>query len=121
VPVPSVIRDRVRDEIERELAALVPRIVAALRPQRIILFGSAARGRAGEMSDIDLCVVANTDLKFHDRMGLVLDLYQGERELQVLVYTPEEWRRMLAQGRDLIRTIATEGRVLYESEEAETD
>ncbi len=114
--IPSVIRDRVRDEIERELAALVPRIVEALHPDRVILFGSAARGRAGEMSDIDLCVIADTDLKFHDRMGLVLGLYQGQRELQVLVYTPEEWRRMLAEGRDFIRTIRDEGRVLYQSE-----
>jgi len=65
------------------------------------------------MSDIDLCVIAPTDLKFHDRMGVVLDLYHGDRELQVLVYTPEEWQRMLAQGRDFIRTIASEGRVLY--------
>jgi len=111
--IPSVIRDRVRDEIERELAVLVPQIVAALHPRQIILFGSAARGRAGEMSDLDLCVIANTDLKFHDRMGLVQDLYHGDRELQVLVYTPEEWQRMLEEGRDFIRTIAAEGRVLY--------
>ncbi len=111
--IPSIVRDRVRDEIEREPAALVPQIVATLHPRQIILFGSAARGRAGEMSDVDLCVIADTDLKFHDRMGVVLDLYQGERELQVLVYTPEEWQRMLAEGRDFIRTIATEGRVLY--------
>ena len=111
--IPSIVRDRVRDKIERDLAALVPQIVATLHPRQIILFGSAARGRAGEMSDIDLCVIADTDLKFHDRMGLVQDLYQGERELQVLVYTPEEWERMLTEGRDFIRTIATEGRVLY--------
>jgi predicted nucleotidyltransferase len=111
--IPSIIRDRVRDEIERELGALVPQIVAALHPQQVLLFGSAARGRAGEMSDIDLCVIADTNLKFHDRMGLVLDLYQGDRELQVLVYTPEEWQRMLAEGRDFIRTIACEGRVLH--------
>jgi len=91
MPIPTVIYDRVRDEIERELAALVPRIVATLQPRQVILFGSAARGRAGEMSDMDLCVIAETDLKFHDRMGLVQDLYQGARELQVLVYTPEEW------------------------------
>jgi predicted nucleotidyltransferase len=114
--VPSVIRDRVRDEIERDLAELVPRIVETLNPRKIILFGSASRGRAGEMSDIDLCIVADTELKFFDRAIKVQHLYQGKRELQVLVYTQEEWQQMLDEERDFIRTIAEEGRVLYERE-----
>jgi predicted nucleotidyltransferase len=37
---------------------LVARIVEAARPERIILFGSAARGEAGRHSDIDVLVVA---------------------------------------------------------------
>lgn len=36
---------------------LVNRIVAAVQPRRIILFGSAARGEAGERSDVDVLVV----------------------------------------------------------------
>lgn len=115
MPIPRVIFDRVRGEIERELADLVPRIVEELHPQKIILFGSAARGEAGEMSDIDLCVIADTDLRFFDRMSAVQKLWQGNRELQVFVYTPDEWRRMREEGRDFIRTIVEEGRVLYEA------
>ncbi len=115
MPIPRIIFDRVRDEIERELADWVPRIVAEMKPERIILFGSAARGEAGEDSDIDLCVVADTELKFFDRMGKVIDLYPGRRRVEVLVYTPAEWRRMLEEGRDFIRTIVDEGRVLYEA------
>jgi uncharacterized protein Smg (DUF494 family) len=42
-------------------------------------------------------------------------LWQGNRELQVFVYTPEEWRRMREEGRGFIRTIVDEGRVLYEA------
>jgi predicted nucleotidyltransferase len=115
VPIPRVIFDRVRGEIERELADLVPRIVEELRPQKIILFGSAARGEAGEMSDIDLCVIADTDLPFFDRVSAVHKLWQGNRVLQVFVYTPGEWRRMREEGRGFIRTIVEEGRVLYEA------
>jgi len=37
---------------------LVARIVAAVRPERIILFGSHARGEARADSDIDVLVVA---------------------------------------------------------------
>ena len=115
MPIPRVIIDRVRDEIGRELAAWVPRIVAELRPRRVMLFGSAARDEAGEDSDIDLCVIAETKLGFFDRIGMVKGLYQGDRTVEALVYTPEEWQQMLDEGRSFARTIAAEGRLLYES------
>ncbi len=114
MPVPGHIRARVREEIERELTEWVDRIVAEMRPQRVIVFGSVARGEAGEESDIDLAVIAETELSFFDRIGQALALYNGRREVQALVYTPEEWNRMRAEGRDFLRTIEEEGRVLYE-------
>ncbi|MGH8067576.1 MAG: nucleotidyltransferase domain-containing protein [Candidatus Entotheonellia bacterium] len=39
------------------LANIVQRIVVAVRPKRILLFGSAAQGRMGPDSDVDLLVV----------------------------------------------------------------
>lgn len=42
-------------------AQLLDRIVAHFRPQRVILFGSAARGEAGADSDLDLVVVVDDD------------------------------------------------------------
>ena len=40
-----------------ELDLIVQRIMDVFHPLRIILFGSAARGEAGQDSDIDLLVV----------------------------------------------------------------
>src|SRR5215472_9353116 len=40
---------------------LLDRVVAHFHPQRVILFGSAARGEAGSESDIDLLVVVDDD------------------------------------------------------------
>jgi uncharacterized protein len=114
MPFPSIIRDRVRREIERDLNDWVPRIVEAMRPEQVILFGSAARGEAGDGSDIDLVVVADSEAGFFDRIGQAMDLYRGEREINVLVYTPHEWQRMLAEGRRFILTIVAEGVVLYD-------
>ena len=116
MPIPRLIFDRVRDEIERELADWVPRIIAELHPRRVILFGSAARDEAGEDSDIDLAVIADTDLEWFDRMARVIRLYQGKRRTEVFVYTPAEWEQMVAGGRDFIHTVLDEGRVLYSSE-----
>jgi len=39
------------------LDRLVSRIVEAVHPRRIVLFGSAARGQMGPHSDVDLLVV----------------------------------------------------------------
>jgi uncharacterized protein len=41
---------------------LLGSVVAYFRPQRIILFGSAARGEAGPESDLDLVVVLDDDV-----------------------------------------------------------
>lgn len=46
-----------REITEAELAELVRRVVEAVHPLRIILFGSAARGEMTEDSDVDLVVV----------------------------------------------------------------
>lgn len=114
MPIPRTIFERVQREIEEELAVWVPRIVAEMRPEKIILFGSAARGEAAEDSDIDLVVIADTEMGFFDRIGKALGLYGGKREAQVLVYTPAEWQGMLAEGRSFARTVNSDGRVMYE-------
>ncbi len=40
-----------------KLDDIIRRIVQTVKPERIILFGSAARGEAGPHSDIDLLVI----------------------------------------------------------------
>jgi predicted nucleotidyltransferase len=89
-------------ELERTLADLVRAIVASLDPERILLFGSFVRGDQNRASDIDLVVVAHTTLPFCDRIGRVLEAchpISPRRPVEALVYTPEEWQRMLAEGR----------------------
>ena len=41
------------------ISVMVDRIVAQFQPNRIILFGSQARGNTDESSDVDLMVVLN--------------------------------------------------------------
>ncbi|MGQ9919054.1 MAG: nucleotidyltransferase domain-containing protein, partial [Bryobacteraceae bacterium] len=42
--------------VEREIQRIVRRIVRQFHPERVILFGSHARGEAGPDSDVDLLV-----------------------------------------------------------------
>jgi predicted nucleotidyltransferase len=58
-----------RDNIVEEV---VRRLVGFYRPDRIYLFGSAARGDAGLDSDLDFCVVLPDDAPpalYCDRSG----------------------------------------------------
>ena len=87
--------------------------------ERILLFGSRARGEADAFSDLDLIMVRRTSSRFLERLG---EAYQRLAEaalrlgvdVDVLVYTPAEYRRLLAEGNPLVTQAHWEGRVLYE-------
>ena len=92
------------------------RLVSLLKeyqPERIILFGSHARGEAGEHSDYDIVVIKRTDRSFLERLqDMVPYLVAFDRPAEILVYTPDEFERMGESG--LGRIVRKEGIVLYE-------
>jgi predicted nucleotidyltransferase len=106
-----------------ELEAYLARITGALRrtfsAQRIVLFGSFARGDQNRASDLDVVVIADTNLPFCDRIGLALRACsEASRRLpvEVLVYTPVEWDRMVSERHSFARLIEREGRILHDEQ-----
>jgi predicted nucleotidyltransferase len=59
----------VRQEV---LEQIIQRIVEVAQPERVILFGSAARGDMGPHSDVDLLVVKSGEF---DQSRLMEDIY----------------------------------------------
>jgi predicted nucleotidyltransferase len=93
---------------------MVKRIVKKFHPERIILFGSHARGDTGPDSDIDLLVVMKSDGSVRDqRLAILGALHDIPIPVDVIVSTPEDfaWRK------DIVGTIewpaTREGKVLY--------
>jgi predicted nucleotidyltransferase len=86
---------------------------AALGVQRVIIFGSQARGEAGLASDLDLLMVWDTPLGFLERTVELYRHLQPEVAVDLLVYTPHEMIRMAQTP--LVRRALAEGRVLYEA------
>lgn len=64
------------------------------RVESAYVFGSLAEGRATRDSDIDLLLVVQTDKPFLERWRDFADVLQGEYAIDLLVYTPEEFRRL---------------------------
>lgn len=103
-----------RERIRRALETAVRQIVEGYDPERIMVFGSLARGDLHEDSDIDLLVVKRTDRPFLRRIDDVLALLDVGVPVHALVYTPEELQRLVAERRDFILAALEEGRVVYE-------
>lgn len=104
------VRERARATIDQ----VVDCIVRHYDPEKIIVFGSYARGDIHEGSDLDLLIVKDTAERFTDRIGDVLRLCDFDIPVEPLVYTPDELRRMAERGNDFILTALGEGKVVYE-------
>ena len=96
------------------LAEVVRRIVEVARPERIILFGSAARGEAGPDSDLDLLVVKRG---VEHRRRLAQRIYKRllgvEVPVDVLVVTPDDIEEFRDKVGTIIGPALREGREVY--------
>ncbi|WHZ27537.1 MAG: hypothetical protein OJF51_002334 [Nitrospira sp.] len=90
-------------------------IVERFRPRRIMVFGSYARGEAGPDSDLDLFIEMDTPHRPPDRAIAISEVF-GLRPwpMDIVVYTPEEVRRLRNINGTLLSVIEKEGKVLYE-------
>jgi predicted nucleotidyltransferase len=99
---------------EEFLQIITTRIAEAIHPQKIILFGSWARGERGSHSDIDLLIIQESNLPRPQRYAQVRRLFWGMGlPMDILVYTPEEFARYQSVPGSFTYTVAREGRVLY--------
>ena len=72
------------------LAAIVQRVVEVARPDRIILFGSAARGEMGPNSDIDLLVIKSGRFNHRRVLTTIYRHQPGDlAAVDVVLATPE--------------------------------
>ena len=79
---------------ETKLEEIVRRLVAAIDPDKIILFGSRARGQSHDQSDVDWLIVKPCPEPRHRRVGAAYQALWGiAAPTDILWYTPEESRR----------------------------
>ncbi len=101
--------------VQERIEEMVQRIVSQFHPDKIILFGSHARGEAGPDSDVDLLVVMQPHGSKRERVVEVYGLLAGMGvPKDVMIVTPEEFDIYRDAPGTVIRTACREGKVLYD-------
>ncbi len=100
---------------EGKIQQAAQKIVDAVHPEKIILFGSYAYGKPTIDSDVDLLVVMESAASIRERAIKVSEiLYPRPFPLDVITRTPAELQERLEIGDCFFEEIVTKGKVLYE-------
>lgn len=100
----------------RILADVVQRVLEAAKPDKIILFGSAARGEMGRNSDLDLLVIKSGKFS-HWRLltSIYRHLHGDKAAVDVVLATPEDIQRYGDSPYLVYYPALREGKVVYGS------
>ena len=85
-------------------------------PEKIILFGSYARGDAGKYSDVDILLIMNYEGSAARLTSNIRGNIPFHHSLDLLVRKPEDIDWRLAENDFFIKEIMTTGMVLYETD-----
>jgi predicted nucleotidyltransferase len=96
------------------LDEIIRRVVEVTQPEKIIMFGSAARGEMGPNSDIDLLVIKRGRFDQGRLVGAAyMALIGVGQAVDLIVLTPEEIERYRGNPYLVVFPALTEGRTVY--------
>lgn len=104
-----VLDKKLLDEVTR-------RIVASVKPQRVLLFGSAARERMNKNSDFDMLVVMREPVhRRQTTQKIYRNLHGTGIAVDVVVATEKDLEKYGQHSGTILKSALQEGRVLYEA------
>ncbi len=105
------------ESIQEKIDKMVRRIVKKFNPEKIILFGSYARGTPTRDSDVDLLIIMPVSgSKREKRIEIGIALHDIRIPKDIIVATPDEVERRKNLVGTIIRPALEEGKVLYARE-----
>jgi predicted nucleotidyltransferase len=112
----ELIRQAAVNVPEEDLREIVRRIAEVAGPEKVILFGSAARGEMRPQSDLDLLVVKRG---VYNHRAVAAEIYRALRDVDystdVLVVTPEDVERYKDSFCLVLYPALREGKVIYDA------
>jgi len=100
--------------LNQELARYLRLLTEHGNPEKVILFGTLAKGRVHEWSDIDLVVVEQSHLPFFQRLREIRKLLQPKVGIDIMVYTPDEFDQLCSERPFFKEEIVAKGKIVYE-------
>lgn len=99
---------------DKTIEEILKRIIGAVQPDKIILFGSHARGLRKPDSDIDLVVVVSGNIhRRRTAQKIYMSLIGVGRSVDVIVLKPEDLERYRSSVGVIIPEILKDGKELY--------
>jgi predicted nucleotidyltransferase len=100
---------------EKEIEKLIDRIVTRIQPQKVIIFGSYAKGTATIKSDLDILAIKETQLPMLNRADDLKPMLSSFLiPVDVHIYTPEEVEEYGKEPFSFINSILKTGRIVFE-------
>jgi predicted nucleotidyltransferase len=98
-----------------DIDSIVARIVARIDPERVIVFGSYAKGAPTITSDLDILVIKETDAPMAHRADDMRPLLgTSVVRIDVHVYTPEEVVAYAGDPLSFLHSVLTTGRTVFD-------
>jgi predicted nucleotidyltransferase len=97
-----------------EIESLADEIAREFNPEKIILFGSYARGTAGPDSDVDLLVILPFEGKPCRKSVEILNRVDAHFPVDLLARNPADTANRYALGDPLLHDAIDHGKILYE-------
>ena len=101
----------------RQIEEFGQRIGREFGAEKVVLFGSYARGEVTEDSDVDLLVIAPFEGRGVDKSVEIRMKLRPGFPVDLLVRTPQKVRQRIEMGDDFMQEILEEGKVLYEADD----
>lgn len=100
---------------ENKILEIVKKIASGYNPEKIILFGSFADGKASGDSDIDIFVNKDSELPRPERaIQLRRMLFGSKVPMDLIVYTPNEVESEKDEKYSFVYEVLNSGKTVYE-------
>jgi len=96
----------------KQVEKIAERLKKSYQAEKVILYGSHARGDATKDSDVDLFIIAPTNERFFERMARVLALVRDLRKgipIEPIVLTEEEVKNRIKIGDQFVQETIENG------------
>lgn len=103
-----------KEQFDKEIQNIISQLIRLYKPEKVILFGSLAKGQLRQTTDIDLFIIKSDVPELGvDRIRQLDALIKYRLATNFIVYKPEEVEQRLKLGDPFIKSILEEGKVLY--------